>query len=147
GRLLRSELDTPFSRPTLHRLHEASAGNPFLALEIARALARRGETRPPPGPLPVPATLADLVRERLADLPEPTRAALVIVAAAARPTVELVAAALGEDAWPALRPALAAAVLDVHGERLAFAHPLLASAVYGDADPGRLRWAHSALSA
>src|SRR5207237_10190333 len=47
-RLLHGELATTFSRPTLHRLHVASGGNAFFALEIARALVRRDTPHPPP---------------------------------------------------------------------------------------------------
>ena len=41
-------------RPTLLRLHEASGGNPFFALELARVLGRDVD---PTQPLPVPETL------------------------------------------------------------------------------------------
>ena len=60
-----------FARPTLLRLHEASGGNPFFALELARAL---GADVDPTQPLPVPATLEALVRARLDGLPDETRA-------------------------------------------------------------------------
>ena len=63
--LLRTRLDMSFSHPTLRRIEAESAGNPFIALEIGRALARRGITRLASGPLPVPVTLAGLVGERL----------------------------------------------------------------------------------
>ena len=34
------QLEAPFSRPLIKRIHEASGGNPFYALEIGRALVR-----------------------------------------------------------------------------------------------------------
>ena len=41
--VLRSKLDVSFLRSTLQRLHDDSGGNPFFALELARALLRRAE--------------------------------------------------------------------------------------------------------
>jgi len=49
-RLLQGRLDRVFARPTLLRIHETSGGNPFYALELARALGpdvRRGRSRFP----------------------------------------------------------------------------------------------------
>ena len=39
GRLLLDRLELPLPPPALLRLHRVSGGNPFLALEIARAAA------------------------------------------------------------------------------------------------------------
>jgi predicted ATPase len=56
-RLLRLRLGAAVARPTLVRLHEATGGNPFYALELARALERQG-TEPELGrPLPIPENL------------------------------------------------------------------------------------------
>ena len=52
-RLLRDRLRATFPRPMLRRVHEASGGNPFYALELVRALP--SSTGLIPGdPLPVP---------------------------------------------------------------------------------------------
>ena len=59
--LLRQRLGRTFARPTLLRLHEASGGNPFYALELARAL---GPDVDPTQPLPVPETLEELLSVR-----------------------------------------------------------------------------------
>ena len=59
--LLRQRLGRTFARPTLLRLHEASGGNPFYALELARALPPDVD---PTQPLPVPETLEELLRAR-----------------------------------------------------------------------------------
>ena len=68
-RLIHIHLGATFPRPVLRRIHDTSGGNPFFALELARAL---GRVEPPaPGePLPVPDTLHELVENRLAGLPE-----------------------------------------------------------------------------
>ncbi|MBI2238858.1 MAG: ATP-binding protein, partial [Actinobacteria bacterium] len=87
--LLRLRLDASLARPTLLRLHAMSGGNPFYALEIARA-ELRGEARPTGAALPIPRTLReDLVRDRLGTLSSQTREALLYASACARPTVEI----------------------------------------------------------
>jgi predicted ATPase len=60
--LLHERLGISFSRPTLRRLHETSGGNPFYALELARALDRRGE--PAERPLRIPHSLQQLTASR-----------------------------------------------------------------------------------
>ena len=57
GRRVRERTDVELLRPVLARVHRVSNGNPFSALQMARALAREG-SRPEPGrPLPVPEDL------------------------------------------------------------------------------------------
>jgi hypothetical protein len=46
-RLIHERLDVAFSRPALHRIHELSGGNPFFAVELARAGALSPDQRPP----------------------------------------------------------------------------------------------------
>src|SRR3954452_14794218 len=67
--LVRAHLDVSLTRPALLRIHEASSGNPFFALELARAFAGPGAETTPEEPLRVPANLRQLVRRRLASLP------------------------------------------------------------------------------
>ena len=76
--VLRERLDRVFPRPTLLRIHETSGGNPFYALELARALPVDLD---PTEPLPIPESLDELVGARLTALPEGTRSALALVAA------------------------------------------------------------------
>src|SRR5947207_2745917 len=98
-RLLRDRLGTAFARQTLLRIQERSGGNPFFALELARAL--EGETDPL-RPLAVPDTLEGLVRARISTLPAATRDALAL------------ASALGSAREDVLeRAGVAARVLDV----------------------------------
>ena len=52
--MLQRRLGRVFARPTLLRLHETSGGNPFYALELARAL---GPDVDPTQPLAVPESL------------------------------------------------------------------------------------------
>ena len=63
----RSSLGMPPSRGvTVARVRRASGGNLYFALEIGRALAERGERLDPSDELPIPASLQELVRDRLA---------------------------------------------------------------------------------
>ena len=96
--LLNERVGLELSRPELARVQEASAGNPFFALELARELVRTG-TRPEAGrALRVPESLHELLDGRLARLPTETGDVVLFAAALARPTVELVAAAHGDRA-------------------------------------------------
>lgn len=138
--LLRTRLRASFSHPTLRRIQQDSAGNPFIALEIGRALARRGIIRADGGPLPVPATLSGLVGERLRELPAAVADALgtVAIAPGAPLSRYLTAGARGED----LDAAVMAGVLEADAGCLRFAHPLLASAVLNGIPPARRRELH-----
>jgi DNA-binding CsgD family transcriptional regulator len=144
ARVVRSQVAEAFTRATLVRLHEASGGNPFFALEIARALRRLG-TEPAPGePLLVPENLSDLVRERLDSLPAGTGAALVAAAALSRPTPALIKRLTGSGS--SLRAAVQAGVIELEGEWIRFTHPLLASVVYSTATVNQRRRLHRKLA-
>jgi DNA-binding CsgD family transcriptional regulator len=147
SRVLTGVLEVTLPRPTMLRVHEASAGNPFFAVELGRALAARGDLRPALGPLPIPATLDDLLRERIEALPDSTQPALLLLAAAGRPSLALLEQALAVDPNDALRPAFDARVVEGDGETVSFTHPLLAASVYSRASPSERRAAHSALAA
>jgi DNA-binding CsgD family transcriptional regulator len=131
-RIVRERLSRSVPIPLMAKIHEASGGNPFYALELAR---RSVET----GSLSMPDSLAALARERLSAFPGPTVEALLEVAALADPVAGLV------ELGP-LEPAFAAGDLAFDGERLRFAHPLLRSAVYGAATPLQRRELHRRLA-
>lgn len=139
--LLRTRLDVSFSHPTLRRVHDQSGGNPFIALEIGRAMRRRGITRLDGGPLPVPDTVAGLVGERLRELPAPAAEALRLVAVMPDAPLSryLAAGVPGGD----LDAGVTAGVVEVDSGRLRFSHPLLASAVLGATPPARRRELHA----
>src|SRR5919199_2824902 len=140
-RLLQERLSRAFPRPTLLRIHEISGGNPFYALEVGRAL---GPDIDPTRPLPVPATLDELVAARLAGLPDDARVGLGLVAAAGDPSWALLRAAGVEP--EALDLAYMAGVLESRDGEPRFAHPLLASAVYQRLPPGQRRETHRVLA-
>ena len=138
--VVRDRLGRTFPRATMLRLHEVSGGNPFYALELARALDATTVAVDPAAPLPVPASLERLVGARLAALPEETREALLVVAVIGAATTKLVEAA-GIPAQT-LAPAVAAQVLEIANGEVRFVHPLLASAVIANSTEGELHRAH-----
>jgi DNA-binding CsgD family transcriptional regulator len=127
-RLLQERLGRAFPRPTLIRLYETSGGNPFYALELARAFEAEDTERDPTQPVHVPKSLEQLVRGRIGDLTPATRAALSIVAVSGRAPAAMLGAAGVSEA--ALAPAFAAGVIARADTVIRFTHPLLASALY-----------------
>lgn len=135
-------------RPALARLAEVSGGNPFLALEIARALGPDWIPLAGGGPLPVPRDLQALASERVSELSGRGRDASLAAAALSRPTRELILRAVApeDDVGIGLLDAEEAGVLTTEGRRVRFTHPLLASAIYGAAGAERRRLLHAQLS-
>jgi DNA-binding CsgD family transcriptional regulator len=146
--LLRTRGGAVLARPTLLRIWETSGGNPFFALELAAALERRGGGgRLDAGAeLPVPANLTELVRERLDRLGAPGIEVARVVALLADPTVGVVEAAAGRRAETGLSDALEAGILEVEGDRLRFAHPLLRSAAVSSSTLAHRRTLHARLA-
>lgn len=137
-RLLAATLDLGLTPSTLGRLHRMSGGNPFYAVEIARALQRRGLTSVH-GDLPLPDTLIGLVRDRLDALSAAAAAVTIHAATLSQPTRPILEAALGPDVTASgLAEAEGANVLTVDGDQLRFTHPLLAAEAYaGQAETSR----------
>ena len=146
--LIRSRLGAAPPRPALVRIAAASGGNPFFALEIARALERRGDVRTPSEPLPIPATLQGLVAARVGALSAVAQEAVLVAAALARPTAATVAAAIAGrgDARVALGEAEQAGLLVEDARQIRFSHPLVASAIHAAAAPMRRRQLHRRLA-
>ncbi|MGH2801602.1 MAG: ATP-binding protein, partial [Thermoleophilaceae bacterium] len=144
--IVAQRLDLRLPRPVLRRIVEAVGGNPFFALEIARALRRRGAMPGVAEGVPVPDELHELVRDRLLALPAGARDLLATAAALSAPTASLLEAATGGDDG-ALRTAIEADLVTFDGERLRFTHPLLRSAALGLLLPAERRALHGRLSA
>ena len=138
--LVRTRLGARVPRPALARVHEASGGNPMFALEFAKSVATTG------GPLPLPSSLEELVRERVAAFPPDVLPLLATVAAVVRPTPALVAAVV-DDAAALLEAASEAGAVTVDAEGIIrFTHPLLAAAAYAAVQPARRRALHGRLA-
>jgi DNA-binding CsgD family transcriptional regulator len=131
-------LGLSLSLPAGRRLAQLSGGNPYYALELARA-----ERDQPVRVSEESDDLPDLVERRLSSLPVATRTALGILAAAVHPRADQVAQLVGDD--EVLDSALAAGVLEHDGHDLRFAHPLLAAAAYRTLPPRRRRSVHERL--
>jgi DNA-binding CsgD family transcriptional regulator len=146
-RVVVGTLGRGFSRTTLSRTHEMSGGNPFFAQEIALALRRRGDDVGAGERLPIPDSLQELIAHRLGGLPKDTVEALEIVSALSSPTLETVAAAIAPSPVDTrLNAAIQNGVATSAGDRLRFAHPLLASAVYQKIPSARRRELHARLA-
>nr|MDP9468693.1 ATP-binding protein [Chloroflexota bacterium] len=146
GRLIRERSTVVHPRPLLVRIHEASRGNPFVALEMSRSLMRHGAEPAAGEPLPVSPEMGLLVRDRLALLSPSARGVLLLVAMASQPTVGLLDRILGLDAEAAIDEACQQEVVVAAGERLRAAHPMYASIAYTDTPPGERRAARRALA-
>ena len=144
--ILHARVGTPLPRSVLRRIHEMSGGNPFFALEIARALERHERPLGPTDPLPFPSNLAALVHDRISALPSDSRAALEVVAVSTPATVELLARATDSEPLMLLEPAIENGVVELVGERIVFTHPLLASAVSSSVSAVRGRKLHRRLA-
>jgi DNA-binding CsgD family transcriptional regulator len=135
--LVTSRVRIRFGRPGWVALHRISGGNPFFALQLAEAAAATGLELG--GGFPVPASIADVVGERLEGLSEGTRESLLLVAALAQPTRDVVAPDV-------LAEALDAGIVERDGNRIRFSHPLFSSVLYARASPARRREAHRRLA-
>ena len=144
--LLRAHLGLNLSRAVLARLHAISGGTPFYALELGRALQRRGDWATPEA-LEVPRSLDGLVGARIAALDPAADETALYAAALAQPTVRVLVAATGAERTRAgLQSAEAAGVLEVADDAIRFAHPLLAAATYGRATVDGRRKVHERLA-
>lgn len=148
--LVHARLGVAVGRPLLLRVHKTSGGNPFFALELARALLEHGEDEYRGRPLPVPEGLNDLLRERLGRLPGRTRRLLLTVAAMSSPRLgDLRLAAKHErdlDVAEELERAERIGIVEVKGATIRFTHPLLASAAYDAGTSSEQRRIHRRLA-
>ncbi len=97
-RLLKVRLQCSIPRPVLVKIADVSRGNPFYALEIARALARAVEIAAPHR-VPVPDDVRVLVTGRLRRLPANTKEVLVKAAALSQPSLEFLDAEASFRRW------------------------------------------------
>ena len=141
--MIATRLGRAFPRPTIVRISELSGGNPFYALELARAVDLS-----PTSDAPLPALLSDLVRTRLDQLGAEALTVLLAAACVGTPTVDLLAAVTGETperVVDILEAPESNGVVQIEGNRVRFTHPLLAHGVYTMATSARRRQMHGTL--
>ncbi|HEY1566750.1 MAG TPA: AAA family ATPase, partial [Solirubrobacteraceae bacterium] len=136
GEVIADRLGRSLPRPVLARIAQASRGNPFYALEVARLVsddAGAADAR-----LPVPDDVRTLAESRVSKLPTTTQRALLRAAVLADPTTRAI------DAAPlAAAEARGIVRIDERG-RIAFVHPLFAAAISASASAAQRRAAHRA---
>jgi DNA-binding CsgD family transcriptional regulator len=140
AQLLRARFELIIPPAQVRRIHRATDGNPFFALEIVRGLVARGALLAAGEGVPLPATVREAVGDRVARLPKRAREALLVAAALSAPTADLVAQVAGGAGG--LDRAAASGVIAVMGGVIQFDHPLLAAAAYDDAGTAERRAVH-----
>ena len=134
-----------FSRPKMIQIYEVSGGNPFYAIELARAM----DSQKARGRASLPNTLAELVRARIGALAVDAREALLAAACLGDPTVELIGQASNTDAehvLTVLEEAVDKGIVEIDRHRVRFSHPLLTRGVYSDSTTARRRAMHRRLA-
>jgi len=141
--LLKERTGRAYPRPALVRILQVSGGNPFFALELARVLGEGPVLAPSTW---FPATVAEVARARFEQVDAHTRGVLLAAAALAVPTVDILER-VDPAAWSLLERAEELDILQIGGNRVRFAHPILASSVYAMASPAERRAMHRRLAA
>lgn len=140
--ILASRLGLRLPHHLLRRVYDTTLGNPLFALEVGRLLAGR-DPATWGDELPVPDAVEDLLGLRVADLDPTARRLLLALALDADLRAPQVRELAGPDA---LEHASASGVVDLDGERVRPAHPLLAEAARRAASADDVRRLHADLA-
>ncbi len=135
---------------------DRTGGNPFFVLEVLRLLASHGWPRVTPGDAAsllsqqIPAGVRDVLRRRLARLPDQTRAVLLVAAVIGHDfALDVVRAVTGMDddeALAAVELTVAAGLVVEDSTRVGrfrFAHALVHEAIYGEISRARRARLHA----
>ena len=132
------------------RLLAQARGNPLALVELPLALdaGQLAGADPLPATLPLTREAESIFLERARRLPADSQRVLLVASADESEDARLVVRASGElgVGLRALDRLEQAGLLSVHGDQLAFRHPLVRSAVYGAATSTERRSAHRALA-
>jgi DNA-binding CsgD family transcriptional regulator len=146
SRILRRVLGWAPAWPRVVRIAELSEGNPLHAIELARAFGAERALDALDGPLPD--SVPELARSRIAGLTDPVRDAVGLASVPRNPDVEL----LGHldpgalDLRASLDSAARQGIVTVDRGQVRFTHPILAAAAYGSLTEVRRRQLHRALA-
>ncbi|HEX7264032.1 MAG TPA: AAA family ATPase [Candidatus Dormibacteraeota bacterium] len=146
-RVLHERSRAGLHRYTVLRIHEASGGNPMLALEIAAALEAEGATPRPGRPLPVPVGMTEVLERRVSSVGSQTAELLAVAASLAQPTIELLSRASRTNPVGALTEASRAGLIAIRDNRVEFTHPLLRYVIAKSLPAARRRRLHVRLAA
>ncbi|HEX6539384.1 MAG TPA: AAA family ATPase, partial [Candidatus Dormibacteraeota bacterium] len=126
------------------QIHERTGGNPFFVEEVARLWTMRG----PAAHLEVPAGVADVLRRRLARLPQQASTTLGAASLLGEPDPELLPSMTGDgedQVLTSLGEAMAIGVVRMLDGRFAFAHDLVRDTLAASLAPvTRARWHRAA---
>jgi DNA-binding CsgD family transcriptional regulator/tetratricopeptide (TPR) repeat protein len=148
GEIVRSRLGAVLPRYALTRVYETCGGNPFYALESARALVGLAHVPLTNEPIPIPESLGDLVRRRVQQLAPSVRGVGRLVATSSNPRERLIRAAGGDgESWAAIDQAVDDGIIERDGGTLRFTHPLLRSVLYSEMRLQERREMHRRLGA
>jgi DNA-binding CsgD family transcriptional regulator len=142
--LLWDRLGLALPRPVLMRVHTATGGNPFFALELGRGIVD-GTIRVDAEEISLPDSLLAVVEQRLSALPGAVAETLVAVAALSAPSVTFLEP-FGATTVGDLEIAASRHVIEFDGDRIRFTHPLLAPACYALLPQHRRRQLHRRLA-
>ena len=136
-------------------LLEVARGNPLALIELPKAAGDAVTPGTPLTPLtrnvPVTAVLERAFTDRMAALPRPGRVLLLAAASDDACTAAEILQVAGtvldaELSLDAFQPALDAHLITIAGNRVAFSHPLVGSAIYSSAPAEDRRLVHAALA-
>ncbi|WP_113691650.1 AAA family ATPase [Amycolatopsis albispora] len=139
--LLAEEKAVTLDERVRDRVLAEARGNPLALIELPKAGGYA-----PPTPSPVASRIERSFQQRLAALPEPARALLILASADPTGDPSLLWTAARELGLEAASAAAEASGLVTFGTRVRFCHPLARSAGYRAAEPERRRAAHRALA-
>lgn len=142
--MIASRLGRALPRPAIVRISELSGGNPFYALELARAM----DGTSPTFSATLPDSLSELVHSRLDQLGGDTLTVLLATACLGQTTVDTLAQITAESAEHVvdlLEVPESNGIVQIEGNRVRFTHPLLARGVYSVVGPARRRHMHRTL--
>jgi DNA-binding CsgD family transcriptional regulator/tetratricopeptide (TPR) repeat protein len=132
------------------RLYDVTAGNPLGIIELAETMrSGRAEWALTAPRMPAGSPIERALRARLARLPDPTRRALLLVAAAGGGEIGTVLHAAGVSGLKLgdFAPAETAGLITIDQSRIEFCHPLQRSVLYHCASTPDRCEAHAALAA
>ena len=145
-RLVTDRVGRAYTRQTMTRIAEVSGGNPFFALELARAVTNPTTSA---SAAALPPALADIMRRRVGRFDDEVKRALLAAACVSDPTVDVMAAMTSTSVDRLVRlleEPETHGIVTIDGNRVRFTHPVLAYGVYSQALPAHRRRMHRALA-